>query len=143
MVIATCVKRPLTQFRALPDTVRAFFGLSPLTEPSSDDIRAKIIELAALPEIIALTRDENTWVRQDATKTILSLAGHGMDLLYSTPPTEPSSDDIVAKIINPTVLPEIIALMKHGDSGVRQAAVNTISRLADRGMSRLRIITND
>jgi hypothetical protein len=124
-------------------TVRASFCLSPRIELSPADIRAKIIEVAALPEIIALMKDENTWVRQDATKTILSLAGHGMDLLYSTPQTEPPSDDLVAKIIESPALPEIIALLKHAEVDMRRDAVNTISSLAGHGISLLRTIAAD
>jgi hypothetical protein len=58
-------------------------------------------------------------------------------------PTDPSSDDIRAKIAESTALSEIIALMKDNDEGVRQAAVNTISSLAGRRMNFLRAITTN
>jgi hypothetical protein len=56
----------------------------PPTEPSSDDIRAKIIESTAFSEIIALMKDKNSSVSGAATNAISSLAGYGMNPLQNT-----------------------------------------------------------
>jgi hypothetical protein len=86
---------------------------------------------------------ENWRVRLAVPGVISSLAGHGMDLLQSSPPTEPSSDDIRAKIIESTAFSEIIALMKDENSWVRGAATNAITSLAGRSMNLLQTTITD
>jgi len=54
------------------------------TDPSSDDIRATIIESDALSETIALMKDETWRVRLAVVNAISGLAGHGINFLRTT-----------------------------------------------------------
>jgi len=66
-----CVKLPLIQFHVLLATVGPSFGLSPWTDRSSGDARAKVIELTSL--ILVLMKHNEGSVRDIATKILPTL----------------------------------------------------------------------
>jgi len=87
-----------------------------------------------------LMKDGDGSVGQATFDIISSLVGHGMHFFEALPPTDPSSDDIRAKIMKSTTFLE---LGEDEKSLVRMAVFKATSMLAGYGMNLLRSTTTN